>query len=149
MAPVLLAATALLLLTASLQHEALLLLGRWLPRLAMPPRLRVPLLLVLLFGVHAAQVALYAVAYRALAAWGGLGQLSHGAAAGWAGCLYFSAETFTSLGFGDVTPSGPLRLLAGLETLNGLLLIGWSASSIHLAMERYWPDALGPRSPGG
>jgi hypothetical protein len=56
------------------------------------------------------------------------------------------AGPFTSLGFGDVTPSGPLRLLAGMEALNGLLLIGWSASYIHLAMERFWPVAGWPQS---
>ena len=28
---------------------------------------------------------------------------------------------------------------AGVEALNGLLLIGWSASFTYLAMERYWP----------
>ena len=53
-------------------------------------------------------------------------------------CLYFSAETNTSLGYGDVTPAGPVRFFAGFETLNGLLLIGWSASYLHIAMERYW-----------
>ena len=53
-------------------------------------------------------------------------------------CLYFSAETYTSLGFGDLTPVGPVRLLAGVEALNGLLLIGWSASFLYLAMERFW-----------
>jgi hypothetical protein len=35
-------------------------------------------------------------------------------------------------------PTGPLRLLVGVEALNGLLLIGWSASYIYLAMERCW-----------
>ena len=43
------------------------------------------------------------------------------------------------LGFGDVVPNGPLRLLAGAEALNGLLLIGWSASFLYLEMERWWP----------
>ena len=52
--------------------------------------------------------------------------------------MYFSAETYTSLGFGDVTPLGPIRLLAGVEALNGLLLIGWSASYTFIAMERFW-----------
>lgn len=55
-------------------------------------------------------------------------------------CLYFSAETYTSLGYGDVVPGGALRLLAGMEALNGLLLIGWSASFIYIAMERFWGD---------
>jgi len=53
-------------------------------------------------------------------------------------CLYFSAETYTSLGFGDLTPAGPLRLLSGVEALNGLVLIGWSASFTYIAMERFW-----------
>ena len=55
-------------------------------------------------------------------------------------CLYFSAETYTSLGFGDLLPVGPVRLLAGTETLNGLLLIGWTASYAYLAMERFWRE---------
>lgn len=56
-------------------------------------------------------------------------------------CLYFSAETYSSLGYGDVVPGGDLRLLAGVEVLNGLLLIGWSASYTYIAMERFWNDA--------
>ena len=52
--------------------------------------------------------------------------------------MYFSAETYTSLGFGDLTPNGPVRLLAGVEALNGLLLIGWSASFTYISMERFW-----------
>jgi hypothetical protein len=30
-------------------------------------------------------------------------------------------------------------MLTGVEALNGLPLIGWSASFTDLAMERYWP----------
>ena len=49
-------------------------------------------------------------------------------------------EALHSLGYGDVVPSGDLRLLAGMEALNGLLLIGWSASYTFIAMERFWKD---------
>lgn len=52
--------------------------------------------------------------------------------------FYFSAEAYTSLGAGNLYPVGDLRLLAGMETLNGLLLIGWSTSYTFLAMTRYW-----------
>ncbi|MFT5782459.1 MAG: hypothetical protein ACI9EB_001852 [Pseudomonas sp.] len=31
-----------------------------------------------------------------------------------------------------------MRLIAGVEALNGLLLIGWTASSTYIAMERFW-----------
>jgi hypothetical protein len=33
---------------------------------------------------------------------------------------------------------GDLRLIASLEVLNGLLLIGWSTSFTYLSMLRYW-----------
>ena len=52
--------------------------------------------------------------------------------------FYFSTEAYTSLGIGNLYPVGDVRLLAGLETLNGLLLIGWSTSFTFVAMNRYW-----------
>ena len=52
--------------------------------------------------------------------------------------LYFSMETYTSLGLGDVVPQGIIRLLAGMEVLNGILLIGWSASFVVVAMQHIW-----------
>jgi hypothetical protein len=60
-------------------------------------------------------------------------------------CLYFSAETYTTLGYGDVLPHGDLRLLAGMQALNGMLLIGWTASYTYLSMERLWDDRGGRR----
>lgn len=36
---------------------------------------------------------------------------------------------------------GPLRLIVGIEALNGLLLITWSASFCYLNMQKDWhPD---------
>jgi hypothetical protein len=52
--------------------------------------------------------------------------------------VYFSMETYTSLGLGDVHPTGAMRLLVGLETLTGLMLIGWSTSFTYLSMRRFW-----------
>lgn len=34
-------------------------------------------------------------------------------------CLYFSVVTFTTLGYGDITPGGPARLLAAVEAFVG------------------------------
>ena len=42
------------------------------------------------------------------------------------------------MGFGDVSPVGPLRLLAGAEALTGFMLIGWTASFTYLAMRDFW-----------
>ena len=33
-----------------------------------------------------------------------------------------------------------MRLLTGIEALNGLVLIGWSASFTYLAMEEFWGE---------
>ena len=60
--------------------------------------------------------------------------------------LYFSVTTYTSLGFGDHLPLSHSRLLAGVQALTGLMLIGWSVSFTYLAMERYWPEHV--RRPG-
>lgn len=52
--------------------------------------------------------------------------------------FYFSAETFASLGLGDIYPIGNLRLMASFEVLSGLILIGWSASFTYIAMRKFW-----------
>jgi len=43
---------------------------------------------------------------------------------------YFSAVTFSAVGYGDVTLHNPWRLLSGLEAANGVILFGWSTSLV-------------------
>ena len=52
--------------------------------------------------------------------------------------VYFSSTAYTTLGLGDLSPVGPIRLLAGMEAVTGLLLITWSASFTYLEMTRVW-----------
>lgn len=42
--------------------------------------------------------------------------------------MYFSLVTFTTLGYGEITIASSNRLLAGLEAINGITLIGWSTA---------------------
>lgn len=63
--------------------------------------------------------------------------------------VYFSAETYSSLGIGDLYPEGNLRFIAGVEVLNGLVLIGWSASFTYLAMEKFWDMHERKKKPEG
>lgn len=42
--------------------------------------------------------------------------------------LYFSMVTFTTLGYGEITMASDSRILAGLEAINGIILIGWSTA---------------------
>lgn len=48
--------------------------------------------------------------------------------------LHFSLVNYTSLGLGDIYPTGHLRFLAGVEPLNGFLLISCSAALIYPLM---------------
>ncbi len=131
----------LLVLTTVIHYEVLRGLTTGLPAIAVPPRAK---LIVVIFGAffaHVAEIILYALTIYVLARYLGLGTLGEASRFSLSASLYFSAETYTSLGYGDVIPSGDLRMLAGAEALNGLLLIGWSASYTYIAMERFWSDS--------
>jgi hypothetical protein len=138
-AAVLVACALLVVLTTVLHYEVLRTLNAALPRVRVRPRAKLVVVILVAFAAHALEMALYGVAFWVLVVPLGAGTLS-GAHPSFASALYFSAETYTSLGFGDLTPGGPVRLLAGVEALNGLLLIGWSASFTYLCMERFWAD---------
>jgi hypothetical protein len=51
--------------------------------------------------------------------------------------VYFSVTCYSSLGFGDFAPGGVIRMIAGIEALNGLLLIGWSVTYTYFATDRF------------
>jgi hypothetical protein len=80
---------------------------------------------------------LYALAYLVMEHFGA-GSFSGEFAGSLHDYLYFSATSYTSLGLGDVYPHGAIRLVTGVEALNGLVMIGWSASYSYLVMERLW-----------
>ena len=53
--------------------------------------------------------------------------------------IYFSAITFTTVGYGDITLTADQgRLLAGVEALNGVLLLGWSTALLFAVVQRTW-----------
>jgi hypothetical protein len=91
-----------------------------------------------ILGLHLAEIGLYAGAFALAAEVLHLGRLGGDVDGTGLEYLYFSAETFTSLGFGDIVPEGPLRLLASFEPLNGLILIAWSGSFTYLEVQRHW-----------
>ncbi len=130
-----------MLATTLIHYEVLRLLSTRLPPMGNPARYKLVVVVLTAFMAHIAQMALYGGTLYALVRWLDAGNLTGGAGFSLASSLYFSAETFTSLGFGNLTPTGPVRLLAGVEALNGLLLIGWSASFIYLSMECFWVDS--------
>lgn len=137
---VILACALLISTTTVIHYEALRLLSRRLPTLRIPSRSKLLVVIFCAFIAHALEIAVYGAALFVLVGPLGIGGLAGTLGFSFLHCLYFSAETYTSLGFGDLLPVGPVRLLAGTETLNGLLLIGWTASYAYLAMERFWRE---------
>ena len=130
--------TGLVVATVLLHYEGLWLIDRFVQSELRRPR---PVLVFVIFGVlalHALEIAAYAGAYAYTEAILHLGRLVGDVGGGALEYLYFSAQAFTTLGFGDVLPDGDLRLLASFEPLNGLVLIAWSGSITYLAVQRCW-----------
>src|SRR3954454_3962213 len=133
------ASVVLVVTTILILYETLRLTSNHLAELPLRPRARIIVVVLATFFGHTAAVWTYAFAYWVLMVKWQIGSFAGLPVEGFQDCLYFSVVTYTSLGFGDQIPTSHACLIAGVEALNGLLLIGWSASFTYLAMERYWP----------
>jgi hypothetical protein len=142
-AQVVVIAVALLVGTVLIHYEAMQLAWRISSRTSSPStRTDILKVILVLLLAHIVEIGLYAVVLL-LCQHLGLGTLAgeiEGATIDW---LYFSMSSYTTLGVGDLHPRGPLRLIAGVEALNGLVLIGWSASFTYLAMQEVWKSSSG------
>jgi voltage-gated potassium channel len=128
-------AVALLATCVIVQSLGMLVLIRWLSRVrrvleSRSTYLRVALLLRLFVGIvllHLVQVGLWAVVFwRAQ-------ELPNVETA-----LYFSLATYTTIGFGDVVVGPGWRVLAGIEGLTGILLVGWSTAFVFAVVNRMY-----------
>jgi hypothetical protein len=57
--------------------------------------------------------------------------------------IYFSLVTFTTLGYGEITIDSSERILAGLEAVNGIILIGWSTAFMFAIYQQIVTEAMG------
>lgn len=96
------------------------------------------LTVLVLFVVHLIEAAIFALAYKLVFQIHptNAGQLIGDYDGSFGDTLYFSLSVYTTVGFGDIAPRGPVRLLVGIEALAGLVLITWSASFTFLMMQR-------------
>lgn len=88
--------------------------------------------------LHLVEIWLFGLAYWALDFWPAAGKIGVDASLSLLDAVYFSATTYSTAGYGDIAPLGPVRLIAGIEALVGFLLITWSASFTYLEMDRNW-----------
>lgn len=132
--------TLLVIVACVLHYEVLLRVSAMVPMLTIPPRRRTLVVVAAVMLAHVLQIGLYAVTYWAAIRFLGLGALAGALEGNGFDYFYFSATTFTTLGVGDLVLEGPLRVLAGVQALNGLVLITWSASFTYISMEKFWLD---------
>jgi hypothetical protein len=122
-----------------IHHEILTFItGGLLPRFSSPRRWHVGATVLVLMAAHVVEIAIFSIGmYMAGEHWD-MGGLSGDPLTAFHTYLYFSFASYTSLGIGDIFPIGFLRLMAGVEALLGLLMIGWTASFLYLEMRTYW-----------
>jgi len=94
-----------------------------------------------IFGVlslHIAEIWIFGLTVWVLLMFTNTGSVAGSVSGSLLDAVYLSANTYTTVGFGDLAPVGPIRLVGGTMALTGLVLITWSASFTFLEMERYW-----------
>ncbi|MCX7043248.1 MAG: potassium channel family protein [Gammaproteobacteria bacterium] len=138
-AVVVLATIAVVCLCVMVHYEGLNLLARGLAkRRDRQSRRKVLYGIFAALVLHTIEIWLFGMTYWALLLWPETGHVISTGRTGFLDMIYLSAMTYTTVGFGDLAPVGPIRFLAGTQALTGLVLITWSASFSFLEMERYW-----------
>jgi hypothetical protein len=122
-----------------LHYEGLNLLSQWLAeRRDHHPRRKV---LYGIFGVlslHIAEIWIFGLTLWALLMFANTGSVTGSDARSLLDAVYLAASTYTTVGFGDLVPLGPVRFIGGTMALTGLVLITWSASFTFLEMQSFW-----------
>lgn len=129
---------ALVLATVLLHYEVLQLVGSWRRGRSLSGRIELLILIVGSLLAHLASIGLYAAAFYWMAQNPALGALDGASTGAIADFYYFSITCYTTLGFGDIFATGPMRIVAAIEGLNGLVLITWSASFAYTCTSRLW-----------
>ncbi len=89
---------------------------------------------LVLLALHVAEIEVWALAYRYLVE-------TEEILVTFEEATYFSFVTFTTLGYGDITLDPPIRILSGIQALNGIILGGWSTAMLFAVVQRTWQDS--------
>ena len=130
---------AVILAVVFVHYEALRFFSHDPPFGKLKPRLQVAVLVCGLLLLHSIEIWIFAFGYYLLLKFPGMGAIE-GVVATFRleDYVYFSATAYSTLGYGEIYPVGPIRLLTGMEGVTGLMMITWSASFTYLEMQRYW-----------
>lgn len=121
-----------------LHYEVLGRLNISMPHWGLPGRPRILVLILLLIVLHTAEIWIFGAGIYLAAQFPELGGVGGAEGLQLLDAVYLSTSTYTTVGYGDLVPHGPLRLILGSEALTGFVLITWSASFTYLEMQRFW-----------
>jgi hypothetical protein len=125
-------------LAVLLHYEGLRWISSRLIRLTTVRRRKVLFAVYAVVLLHVGEIWLFGTSMWALMQLPEAGYLTGTSGTNFLEVVYLSANTFTTVGFGDVVPVGPVRFLCGTEALTGFILISWSASFLYLEMREFW-----------
>lgn len=128
----------LVIATIAIHYEVLRQTSLRLPHINIAPRMRIIVMLMAALTSHMIHVLLYAMTFMGLEAFEGFGTIDGQRGHNLEDMFYFSITSYTTLGIGDLIPTGHLRIISGTEALNGLVMVGWTASMTYLYMEKFW-----------
>jgi len=132
---------ALMVSTLWLHYQVLRFSSDHLADLPLRNRAKIMAVVFSSFIGHMLEIGLFALAYYFLVGYTDLGQFSKPYALDAGNLFYFSTVSFSTLGMSPVQMEGPLKIVVGLEALNGFLLITWSASHTYTIMQELWGHA--------
>lgn len=133
------ALSAFLLFLTILAHYEVLRFARFLRRRwSLAGRLDLVMSIAAALIAHILSISLYAVAFYWMHQHSELGALKGEVGTNLSDFFYFSITCYTTLGIGDVFPTGAMRIVAAFEGLNGLVLITWSATFAYATAANNW-----------
>jgi hypothetical protein len=92
---------------------------------------------VLVFiALHTIEIIVWACVYWFLLPLNSMGSFEE--------ATYFSFITFTTLGYGDIILTQGWRLLGGIESLNGIILVGLTTAMLFAIAARMWQGIMKP-----
>ena len=126
-------------------YELLRYIWNKLPNMQVMPRVRVLIVVAAIFISHIANIWVFGAVYYFFSQYG-IGELVAASELedqvhhlpDLVSCIYYSGVVYTTLGLGDMIPTGALRMITNVESLTGFILIGWTVSFTYLAMVKFW-----------
>ena len=118
----------------------------WLTKIARRAHLPIRIGLLIgvfnLFAAHSLEVWIFAGGLYFANEIADLGSLSGAFDGSARDYLYISLVNYTTLGYGEIVPTGHLRTICGFEALTGLLMMAWSAAFTVFQLTIRWKANL-------